>query len=443
MAPRSAPCPRRRHRRRRPPERHARRRPPARHVGRSPRLGLAREFGFFLWTFWILGDRRAGWRSFVPGAVVGALGLEVLKLVGTVLVPRMVASSSSLYGPIGVVFAIIAWLTIFSRLIVYSSALNAVRYEEDHGFTTLEIRAPLFEGEVPVDGRSRRRGGRHRARRGPQLTAMRDGRTVGEVVGASLARVTSALPGGGEERPGQVAMAHAVLRAIIDGRHVVVQAGTGTGKSLAYLVPAAMSGKPVVIATATKALQDQLVGKDLPFVAEHLDESLTFAVLKGRSNYVCRQRLGEIDASAQQLALDGLVERAPEEELRDIKTWAGTTAHRRPGRAGLRAVARGVGGGERGLPGVPGRLALPAGWVVLRRGGPQPRQRRRRGGGQPPPLRPPPRERRRRPARARRRHHRRGPPARGRDLVDVRRRPHRRRASPPWPGWPAPCWRTR
>lgn len=113
-------------------------------------VGLACEFGFFLWTFWILGDRRAGWRAFVPGAVVGAIGLEMLKLVGTVLVPRMVASSSSLYGPIGVVFAIIAWLTIFSRLIVYSSALNAVRYEEDHGFTTLEIRAPLFEGEVPV-----------------------------------------------------------------------------------------------------------------------------------------------------------------------------------------------------------------------------------------------------------------------------------------------------
>ncbi|HEU5149396.1 MAG TPA: YhjD/YihY/BrkB family envelope integrity protein [Iamia sp.] len=113
-------------------------------------LGLALELGFFLWTFWILGDRRAGWRSFVPGAVAGALGLEVLKLVGTVLVPRMVASSSSLYGPLGAVFAILAWLTIFSRLIVYASALNAVRYEEEYGFTTLEIRAPRFEGEVPV-----------------------------------------------------------------------------------------------------------------------------------------------------------------------------------------------------------------------------------------------------------------------------------------------------
>ncbi|QYG93673.1 ATP-dependent DNA helicase [Iamia sp. SCSIO 61187] len=144
-------------------------------------------------------------------------------------------------------------------------------------------------------------------------------------VTTSLARVTAALPGGGEERPGQVAMAEAVTRAIAAGRHVVVQAGTGTGKSLAYLVPAALSGQPVVIATATKALQDQLVGKDLPFLADHLDEPLTYAVLKGRSNYVCRQRLGEIGGSAQQLALDGLVERAPEEELREITTWAATT----------------------------------------------------------------------------------------------------------------------
>jgi uncharacterized BrkB/YihY/UPF0761 family membrane protein len=74
----------------------------------------------------------------------------VLKLVGTVLVPRMVASSSSLYGPLGVVFAILAWLAFFSRLIVYASALNAVRYEQVHGFTTLEIKAVRFEGEVPV-----------------------------------------------------------------------------------------------------------------------------------------------------------------------------------------------------------------------------------------------------------------------------------------------------
>lgn len=141
----------------------------------------------------------------------------------------------------------------------------------------------------------------------------------------ALARATSALPGGGEDRPGQVEMAEAVARAIASGRHLLVQAGTGTGKSLAYLVPAALSGRPVVVATATKALQDQLAGKDLPFLVEHLDVPLTYAVLKGRSNYVCRQRLGEIDAVASQLSLDGLAERAPEDELRAVREWAMTT----------------------------------------------------------------------------------------------------------------------
>ena len=140
----------------------------------------------------------------------------------------------------------------------------------------------------------------------------------------TLAAVTAALPGGGEDRPGQQAMAAAVERAIRERRHLLVQAGTGTGKSLAYLVPAALSGRPVVVATATKALQDQLVGKDLPFVADHLEGELSYAVLKGRSNYVCRQRLGELDAP-DQLALDGLAERAPEEELRALREWAATT----------------------------------------------------------------------------------------------------------------------
>jgi len=114
-------------------------------------LGLALELAFFLWTFWALGDRRAGWRALLPGAVAGALGFEVLKVVGTVVVPRMVASSSSLYGPIGIVFAILAWLAFFSRLVVYTSALNAVRYEEDHGFTTLEIKALRFDDEIPLE----------------------------------------------------------------------------------------------------------------------------------------------------------------------------------------------------------------------------------------------------------------------------------------------------
>ncbi len=109
-----------------------------------------------------------------------------------------------------------------------------------------------------------------------------------------LKAVTAALPGGGEERPGQVQMARAVARAVASGRHLVVQAGTGTGKSLAYLVPAVVSGEHIVVATATKALQDQLADKDLPSVAAVLDRPLTFAVLKGRANYLCLERAAEV-----------------------------------------------------------------------------------------------------------------------------------------------------
>src|SRR5215203_3548872 len=119
----------------------------------------------------------------------------------------------------------------------------------------------------------------------------------GAGTGASLASVTSALPGGGEDRPGQREMADAVACAIESGRHLVVQAGTGTGKSVAYLVPAIASGRRVVVATATKALQDQLADRDLPFVAEHGGVDVDWAVLKGRSNYLCLQRVREATAT--------------------------------------------------------------------------------------------------------------------------------------------------
>lgn len=139
---------------------------------------------------------------------------------------------------------------------------------------------------------------------------------------AALEHVTGALPRG-EERPGQRQMAAAVAAAIADGRHLVVEAGTGTGKSLAYLVPALVSGRRTVIATATKALQDQLAEKDLPFLTQHLETPFTWAVLKGRSNYVCRQRLHEIErAGTGQLALDGLAERASSAELAELAAWA-------------------------------------------------------------------------------------------------------------------------
>ena len=122
-------------------------------------------------------------------------------------------------------------------------------------------------------------------------------------VAAMLARVAAALPGGGESRPGQRQMASAVGRAIAGQRHLVVQAGTGTGKSLAYLIPAALSGQRVVVATATKALQDQLANNDLPLVAAAIGRDLSFAVLKGRSNYLCRQRVAEIGGRGEQLSL--------------------------------------------------------------------------------------------------------------------------------------------
>lgn len=112
-----------------------------------------------------------------------------------------------------------------------------------------------------------------------------------------LDEVTAALPGGGERRDGQRSMTQAVADAVTAGGHVAVQAGTGTGKSLAYLIPVALTDRPTVIATATKALQDQLAGKDLPFLHDQLPVDVDFAVLKGRSNYLCLQRLDELDAA--------------------------------------------------------------------------------------------------------------------------------------------------
>jgi ATP-dependent DNA helicase DinG len=145
-----------------------------------------------------------------------------------------------------------------------------------------------------------------------------------ERVTAALARLAAAVPGG-EQRQPQVEMAAAVGRAIDEGRHLLAQAGTGTGKSWAYLVPAILAGKRVVVATATKALQDQLAGKDLPFLAEHLGRPIEFAVLKGRSNYVCRQRIAEI-SGAGQLELDGLADRASATELAALQRWSASTA---------------------------------------------------------------------------------------------------------------------
>jgi ATP-dependent DNA helicase DinG len=151
-------------------------------------------------------------------------------------------------------------------------------------------------------------------------------------VAAALAQVVAQLPGGGEVRDGQREMAEAVAGAMARNRHVVVQAGTGTGKTLAYLVPAIVSGQRTVVATATKALQDQLVGKDLPFLAKHLRIPFTFANLKGRANYLCMQRAREVlesqkrssDGTQLDLGVDPLADRAPRDELIKLIEWATT-----------------------------------------------------------------------------------------------------------------------
>ena len=151
---------------------------------------------------------------------------------------------------------------------------------------------------------------------------------------AALGEVIAGLPGGGERRDGQAEMAAAVAEAMAGGGTLLCQAGTGVGKSLAYLVPAALaaaSGDRVVIATATLALQDQLVGKDLPLVAGGMEQRLgrpvRWEVLKGRNNYLCRHRFGE--HAQQQFDLEGgpatPTELARRQQLVEIEQWVPRT----------------------------------------------------------------------------------------------------------------------
>ncbi|MEU5979064.1 ATP-dependent DNA helicase [Streptomyces sp. NPDC047315] len=139
---------------------------------------------------------------------------------------------------------------------------------------------------------------------------------------------------GGVERPGQVSMAEAVAEAVDDGTHLLVQAGTGTGKSLGYLVPSLAHGERVVIATATLALQRQLVERDLPRTVESLHPLLRrrpeFAMLKGRSNYLCLHRLHEgVPQEEEEGLFDPFEAAAPTsklgQDLLRLRDWADET----------------------------------------------------------------------------------------------------------------------
>ncbi len=151
-------------------------------------------------------------------------------------------------------------------------------------------------------------------------------------VPALLASAVSAL--GGTERTGQVTMASAVAHALDTGEHLAVQAGTGTGKSLAYLVPAirhaVSSGKTVVVSTATIALQRQLVDRDLPRLAEALAPSLPrepeFAILKGRRNYLCLHRLAAgAPADPDEALFDPFAVSKLGREVQRLHAWAEKT----------------------------------------------------------------------------------------------------------------------
>jgi ATP-dependent DNA helicase DinG len=122
-----------------------------------------------------------------------------------------------------------------------------------------------------------------------------------------------------ERRPGQIEMAQAVYDALKKGGHLCVEAGTGTGKTLAYLVPALALKKRVIVSTATKNLQEQIYQKDMPFLEKALGRSLRVAYLKGRGNYLCLHRLAQIDGA---LTLSGLED---VHYLDSVKRWAKRT----------------------------------------------------------------------------------------------------------------------
>ena len=120
-------------------------------------------------------------------------------------------------------------------------------------------------------------------------------------------------------------MAALVARAVANRSTLLVEAGTGTGKSLAYLIPLAAAGVKAVVATATIALQGQLLDHDIPQVAAGLNRPLSAALLKGRRNYLCRQRLAELERANHTEQLELLGGRNPRTHLAEIAAWAETT----------------------------------------------------------------------------------------------------------------------
>jgi ATP-dependent DNA helicase DinG len=125
--------------------------------------------------------------------------------------------------------------------------------------------------------------------------------------------------GGYEHRRGQLEMAEMVHDAFENHHHAIVEAGTGTGKTLAYLLPAICSGRRVVISTATKSLQEQLYQKDIPFLQKHFAPNLKVAVMKGRSNFLCISKLNQMQDQALLSGMDEI------DAFQQIKQWSKLT----------------------------------------------------------------------------------------------------------------------
>jgi membrane protein len=122
-------------------------------------LSAGIAFCLWLWTGRVLPNVTLTWRDVVPGAILGTVGLQILQVVGAYYVPRLVASSSELYGTIGVVFAVLAWLWLFGKLIMYTSVLNVVLYEARHG----KVRATVEQPASPEASAAINRSGRSTA----------------------------------------------------------------------------------------------------------------------------------------------------------------------------------------------------------------------------------------------------------------------------------------
>jgi membrane protein len=110
-------------------------------------VSIATNTALFTWTSWILPNRRVPVRALVPAAVLGGVALEVLKVLGAYAVPHLVARSSEIYGTIGVVFALLAWLLVFGRLVVYIAMFEARSWERTHGDERVEREVPALPGE--------------------------------------------------------------------------------------------------------------------------------------------------------------------------------------------------------------------------------------------------------------------------------------------------------